>query len=157
MKRFNSVLASMIVICSFGTVISSDAMAGAGTVTIGGPPCDVAFTNSGGPTDPTPNSITINNLVEDPLDPDCARVDFQNPATSFGINFAGNGTLTGSGLARAKLSIAFFTCFFEATAFTGTNGVSTAIVNATFTKASGKFSRLPEHGTRHSQRELVLA
>lgn len=137
MRQFKVLLASVVTICVLGAVGAAGAAAGIGDASIGGPPCDLTFSSTGGPTDPSPNSITVNNVVEDPLDPDCAGLTIQNPATSVVLNFAGNGTLTGSGLVRIRTDRLGITCFYESTTFTGTNTVTTAVITGAFTRAAG--------------------
>ncbi|HTU14309.1 MAG TPA: hypothetical protein VMF31_03870 [Solirubrobacterales bacterium] len=139
MKRLKVFLGSILVIAAAGVAAAGGASAGIGNASIGGPPCDLTFANTGGPTDPTPNSITVNNVVEDPLDPDCAGLTIQNPATSLVINFAGNGTLSGSGLVRIRADRAGLTCFYDSTSFTGTNTATTAIITGAFTRSGGSF------------------
>ncbi len=137
MRQFNVLLASAVTMFALGAVGAGGAMAGTGDASIGGPPCDVTFSSTGGPTDPSPSAITVNNVVEDPLDPDCAGLTIQNPATSVVINFAGNGTLTGSGLVRIRTDTFGITCFYESTSFTGTNTATTAVITGAFARASG--------------------
>ncbi|HTU14308.1 MAG TPA: hypothetical protein VMF31_03865 [Solirubrobacterales bacterium] len=143
MKRFRIVLLSMVAACTIGAIGAGSASAGNGYVTAGGAPCDVTFNNTGGPTDPTPNSITLDNIVEVPSDPDCAGVDFINPVTSMSINFAGNGLLTGTGMVRVDLTISGAICTFDATSVTGSNSANTAVIFAAFTLFSGPGSCPP--------------
>ncbi|HTU14305.1 MAG TPA: hypothetical protein VMF31_03850 [Solirubrobacterales bacterium] len=139
MKRLMTLSISMIAITVIVAIGASAASAGSGYIYLGsGTPCDVTFDNTGAPNDPNLVNITIDNMVEDSLDPGCAGIAFQNPATSFGITFAGTGLLSGSGTIRLATTIGV-TCVYDATSYTGTNSANTAIINVVFNKVSGSF------------------
>lgn len=140
MKPIKVALLTTVMACVLGAIGAGDASAGNGYVTVNGPPCDVTFNNTGGPTDPTPNSITLDNIVEDPFDSGCAGVDFINPATSMTINFAGNGLLSGSGVVRVSLTFSGATCTFQASSANGSNSSNTAVIFAAFSLWSGPSS-----------------
>jgi len=128
MHRIKMILLAMASVAALSSVGVSAAAAGTGDISIGAPPCDITFTNSGGPTDPTPNTITINNVNEDPTDPDCAGIDIKSP-TSVSVAFAGNGTLVANGL--FVVSVGFPVCSYPISSMPGTNTATTANITGT--------------------------
>lgn len=136
MSRIKMVLIASVAALAMSVVGASAASAGSGTADLGSGPCNISFTSSGSPTDPTPNSITINNVNEDTSDPDC-QADIKNPQTSIDVDFDGNGNLEANGLIRVSALGGLVTCNYAVNGLMGTNTLTTASISGTLT--SGGF------------------
>ncbi len=127
MKRTKMILVAAIAATFLSAIAAGAAGAGTGTMTLDGTSCNVSFNSTGGPTDPAPNSVSLTNIDDDPVPP--CPYDL-SPTTNLGMSFDGAGNLVATGAIRVQFAGLGVVCAFSVNSVAGTNGSSTAALNA---------------------------
>lgn len=136
MRRVMMILLAVLSAAAMSAIGASAAGAVTGTVQILGSTCNVTFDTTGGPTDPTPNSITVDNVNEAS---GCA-FDVKNPATSINLAFNGSGNVTASGTISVLIpALGGAICSYSVGTASGSNTATTASISGSVFKTSGSF------------------